>query len=262
MSEQEQQKQVFESMQQVGHRVGTDKVTYHGYHQIYQSHIDNQRGLAETLNDASPAIFEVGIDRGASVALWRALLPAPRWKILGMDIGVEHVDEKQCLRIVKGDQSRTEDLRRVVDLVVREHQHQVRIVNDDGSHIPEHQILTFDILFRDMLQPRGVYLLEDIETSYWTKGDCYGYPTAYGFRHPLSVVEQFRSIVDVVNMPVMKPDDRRALLTTASRQTGISPETLSAIESITFARNCIIVTKKGPDHAAYDTRSYLNAHHW
>ena len=48
-------------------------------------------------------------------------------------------------------------------------------VIDDGSHIPEHQLLTFNCFFDIVLQPGGIYILEDIEVSYWRRGSLYGY---------------------------------------------------------------------------------------
>ena len=39
---------------------------------------------------------------------------------------------------------------------------------DDGSHIPQHQVSTFDLLFRQVLLPGGTYIVEDIETRYHT----------------------------------------------------------------------------------------------
>src|SRR4051794_15880203 len=40
------------------------------------------------------------------------------------------------------------------------------IVVDDGSHQPPHVIESFQILF-PMLVDGGVYVIEDIQTSYW-----------------------------------------------------------------------------------------------
>ena len=42
------------------------------------------------------------------------------------------------------------------------------VILDDGSHVPEHQILTINKLW-DLVKPGGVYIIEDIETSYWKK---------------------------------------------------------------------------------------------
>jgi demethylmacrocin O-methyltransferase len=40
------------------------------------------------------------------------------------------------------------------------------IIVDDGSHINEHQIETFKVLF-PFLKDDGIYVIEDTQTSYW-----------------------------------------------------------------------------------------------
>ena len=41
----------------------------------------------------------------------------------------------------------------------------VELIVDDGSHVPEHQILSFNFLFKNLLSPGSTYIIEDIETS-------------------------------------------------------------------------------------------------
>lgn len=48
------------------------------------------------------------------------------------------------------------------------------LVIDDGSHRWQHQILAFECLFAS-LRPRGVFIIEDLHTSYFSK---YGTPGA------------------------------------------------------------------------------------
>ena len=48
---------------------------------------------------------------------------------------------------------------------------------------------TFDLLFRQVLLPGGTYIIEDIETSYWSRNGLYGYTTRYGYHHENSCIE-------------------------------------------------------------------------
>ena len=96
--------------------------------------------------------------------------------------------------------------------------------------LPEHQLLTFNKLF-PVLEENGVYIIEDIETSYWTKNGLYGYKTNYGYKHPKSIVELFKNVIDCVNNEFM-------LKTIAT-----PIKHLDMIKSITFAYNCIIIVK-------------------
>ncbi|HYP89238.1 MAG TPA: hypothetical protein VEQ59_13820, partial [Polyangiaceae bacterium] len=40
------------------------------------------------------------------------------------------------------------------------------IIIDDGSHLSEHVVHSFHILF-PLLAPHGIYVVEDLQTSYW-----------------------------------------------------------------------------------------------
>jgi len=42
-----------------------------------------------------------------------------------------------------------------------------KLVLDDGSDYPIHRFETFNILFRNLLEPVGVYIIEDVECNYW-----------------------------------------------------------------------------------------------
>ena len=40
------------------------------------------------------------------------------------------------------------------------------IIIDDGSHVPQHQITSLACLL-PALNPGGLYIIENVETSYW-----------------------------------------------------------------------------------------------
>ncbi len=126
---------------------------------------------------------------------------------------------------------------------------------DDGSHIPEHQKLTFDHYFSNLLMPGGTYIIEDIETSYWTRNGLYGYTTRYGYHHKNSLVEAFKDLVDDVNSEFLTPRNQE---TQESRlRTDFSPTTRSLVSSITFGMNCIVIVKKTEaEREEYNDRDY------
>jgi len=115
-------------------------------------------------------------------------------------------------------------------------------INDDGSHIPEHQLLTFNTLF-PKLEVGGVYIIEDIETSYWTKEGLYGYETKYGLGHPKSIIEIFKNAVDGVNHKYLVNPPIEIV------------KHQKQFHSITFAQNCIIIVK-----GEEDTNKYMYEH--
>jgi hypothetical protein len=88
-----------------------------------------------------------------------------------------------------------------------------------------------------VLESGGVYIIEDISTSYSKRGKIYrrlpsgGYPLRYGLGHPKSFVEIFKKVVDGVNNKY-------------SNTYSDEIQHQEQIHSITFAKNCIIIIKK------------------
>lgn len=121
-------------------------------------------------------------------------------KIVGLGYGVGDAvaqgfkkELSSKLSLYTGDQSDTQFLQRMkADL-----SHvQFDVIVDDGSHVPWHQLLTFEIMFDTWLKPGGLYIIEDVETSYWdgTNPRIYGYDIIdAGVGRKGSVVEKFKA---------------------------------------------------------------------
>ena len=203
-------------MFEIGNKCNTDKITYHQYHFSYEYFL-------KPFYDRSGAILEIGVNEGASLNMWLELFPNAF--IYGMDIGRTYEGVRH--KVFQGDQSLVEDLERLKSNV---QVHPIWFINDDGSHVPEHQLLTFNTLF-PLLEEGGVYIIEDIETSYWRNGTLYGYNVQCGYKHPDSMVEIFKEVADVVNSEFAGK----------GRTTRVQHQ--DQIGSITFAPNCIIIVK-------------------
>ena len=67
----------------------------------------------------------------------------------------------------------------------------VDIVLDDGSHIMQHMISSFELMYHRM-QSNGVYIVEDTHTCYW--GEYGG-----GLRHEGSFMEFAKHKLDEIN---------------------------------------------------------------
>lgn len=210
-------------MYDIGLKYQTDKITHHKYHEIYDFFL-------HPLYNRTGSILEIGILQGKSLNMWLELFPNAY--IYGMDIGQTYSGNRHT--VIKGDQSKEHDLNLVKDTIKNNN---VFFINDDGSHIPEHQLLTFNILF-PLLCEGGVYIIEDIETSYWTKGGLYGYQTRYGYKHPDSIIEIFKEVADSVNTEFAKNISNRV-------------QHHDKIGSITFSKNCIIIVKKNAESRQY-----------
>jgi hypothetical protein len=136
---------------------GTDKVA-HGYMQYYRRHLGPRRFTSQT-------VFEIGVGgyestaSGGSLAVWRDFLV--RSRIVGLDIHEKRIDLGRRVSFMRTDQSDSQALTAVV-----EHHGRPSVIIDDGSHIGEHIWTTFDTLWPHLL-PGGLYVVEDISTSYY-----------------------------------------------------------------------------------------------
>lgn len=219
----------------------TDKISQHGYHRFYPRYIEHHRQIT------GGAMLEIGVENAFSIKMWLDYFP--RAFIYGIDI--KCIDEGERYKIFKADQSSIRELESVKLQIEKP----LFFIIDDGSHIPEHQILTFDYYFDTLLQPGGTYIIEDIETSYWTRHGLYGYQTRYGYHHARSAVELFKNLVDDVNDEYLHSGNKYAQSRLVQNSVGVS--TRRWISSITFGQNCIIIVKKTEDEMrTFDGRSY------
>lgn len=204
---------------QLGELYNTDKVLHHHYEESYAIYL-------EKFKNKKTSIIEIGLEPNygsASLSLWLELFP--NMYIYGLDIKTPD-EQSERYSILQCDQSKISDLKRCKEKI----NHAVSIIVDDGSHIPEHQLLTFNEYF-PILEVGGVYVIEDIETSYWTKGDLYGYETRYGKGHKKSIIEIFKKAIDGVNYEFSQSIERKV-------------KHQKEIASICFHKNCIVITKK------------------
>ena len=217
------------SMEILGRKYKSDKITHHRYHEIFPHFISK-------FYDKEGGIIEIGVEQFNSIKMWLELFKNSH--IYGYDININDAGEKYT--IFKGDQSKEDDLDRFINIIKTP----IYFINDDGSHIPEHQVLTFNKLF-PILEYGGIYIIEDIETSYWTKGDIYNYPTNYGYKNPNSVVELFKNIIDCVNSEFLQENINSPI------------KHLDNIKMISFAYNCIIIEKGTREKRPYRFQNML-----
>jgi hypothetical protein len=191
----------------LGLKYNTDKILTHRYDRIYEKFL-------EPLRDKNIKLFEIGCgSEAASFNMWIEYFK--NGSIYSMDIFEERNQERGV--VYRGDQSKLEDLKIMVDQIG-----ECDIIIDDGSHQPQHQIDTFNYLFRNMLKNGGTYIIEDIECNYWNpKNTIYNYEIG-----DYNVVDYFSSTPHKIN----------------SDFSGLKNHL--DIESITHYKNCIIITKK------------------
>ena len=167
-------------------------------------------------------------------------------KIYALDIKTELDHPKG--KVFKGDQSKKEDLDRVI-LEIKK----ANIIIDDGSHLPEHQLFTFNYLFEKLLDFDGIYIIEDIETNYWKQWDLYNNPVIAGYNTQINIVNIFKNIVDIINREYLLPEH----LNLIQNYDVISFINLKYISFIMFGQNCIIIKKMSEkEYARYGLKKY------
>lgn len=106
-------------------------------------------------------ILEIGVSDGGSLQMWKAYF-GPQAKIYGVDIDPAcKALEEPGIEIFIGSQTDKEFLRKIKSSIP-----QLDILIDDGGHTMRQQIVTFEELFGHV-KADGVYLIEDLHTSYW-----------------------------------------------------------------------------------------------
>lgn len=195
---------------------GTDKLS-HGYGVFYARHLRRFRVRSFTL-------LEIGIFHGDSLRVWRDVFPWAR--IVGLDLHIPSIRLGRRVRLVQGDQAEADDLRSAIAGLPA-----LAVVIDDGSHRGDDIWASFTTLF-PLLQSGGVYIVEDLSTSYWPEFGG-GVPAPDG-----SAVGLARVLVDAVMAQA------RAHEFTADRTIRpVPPRAFEDVASIYVVPNAIVVTK-------------------
>jgi hypothetical protein len=210
-------------MYDIGMKFGNDKITHHRYDLIYPIFLEKKRNLDLKILEIGLGDNESGT--GKSNYFWKEYFPNSSLYIMDKDFEYEDV----LSTVIKGDQSNIDDLEKVRKIV-----NSCDIIIDDGSHHPEHQIKTFIFLFDKVLKNGGTYIVEDIECNYWnSESKIYGYQVGH-----IKSIDFFMSKINDINGEFSK-----------------SKNNLN-ISSITFSKNCIIVTKQTNEEIEINKRGY------
>ena len=210
---------VARSLNDIGLRNKTDKASQsHDFLHWYEKSLSSWR-------DRSFLMIEIGIYDGASLATWGEYFQMA--KIVGVDIDPRCADYAHLpnTHAVIKDGSRLENL----DEIIATHG-KPSIVLDDGSHFWHHQIETLRYLWPRLL-PGGIYIMEDIDTSFPGLAEGYGGHSsisAYNFLLKL----QWWVVGNRAVLPTDRPDD------------GFVSSYWPTIESMHFYRGTCIMQKK------------------
>lgn len=131
----------------IGLKHGTDKATFHKYLDFYEQHLPDR--------EFSGRLLEIGVMDGNSIRMWREYYPNA--EIVGIDTGLQwdlRIDGATLLELDGTKPEHTTQLG-TFDIII-----------DDGSHMTADQQKSFKHLFKHQLNKGGLYIVEDLHTSY------------------------------------------------------------------------------------------------
>ena len=185
-------------------------------------------------------ILEIGVAGGSSLSLWQRLFPFHEMIVgigydvnLNSDLGFKRVISEK-LMIYSGSQV---DMSFLEKFKADFSDKKFDVIVDDGSHVPWHQIFTLEYMFDTLLMDGGLYIIEDIETSYWDKpgAEIYGYEIRdAGLGRRGNAVEKMKNIIDVMNREFLADPSFSVLHNNVDHQ----------MSHITFSSGCVVITKK------------------
>ncbi len=128
-------------------------------------------------------VVEIGVAQGGSLQMWKKYFGDYAY-IYGVDINKRSKRfEEERIKIIIGEQQNRNFLRQMKNQCPR-----IDILIDDGGHRMLQQINTFEELFPHISE-NGVYLCEDLHTSYWPQHGG-------GYRNPNSFIEYSKTLID------------------------------------------------------------------
>ncbi len=219
------------NLEKIAIKNGTDKSSdIHNYCEKYYKYLPFQR--YDKMN-----ILEIGVLNGNSIKTWREYFYQS--KIIGIDINPDckqYDDRDNNIHIQIGSQ----DDHVFLNDIMREYG-PFNFILDDGSHMNEHVIYSFEHLFQSV-KSGGVYAIEDIGTSYWKE---YG----GGLKEPQTSMEYFKNLADDVNFRGVinfnKPNvHARREDWCEENIKNEQPDCRTDIESITFLNGIILIRKR------------------
>lgn len=212
-------------------------------------------------------ILEIGAKEGRSTAGWTKYFSDASVDVITYggaknNLAFNRIECKlgDCSKVTRfeGDQSDTDFL----DSVLKQRQSGWDIIIDDASvseglmvskilricnhlislfwvfaffqHVPAHNIITFEHLWKNV-RPGGLYVVEDIETSYYPKGEVYGYNFEAGMLAPSeqNAMIRFQKYADVMNRGYFPANVKDFSLLEGDH----------LIEEVGYSRNIIYVQK-------------------
>lgn len=146
-----------------------------GYFEHYWNHF-------KAFRDRDTNLLEIGVKDGQSLLMWDEFFKG-KCCTFGVDINSTYKADNVFI----GDQIDINFLQNINNDVGP-----FDIIIDDGGHTMSQQQISFSYLFPIALQEGGLYIIEDIGTSYWHRWGG-------GFKKPGTTVEFIKDLMDSIS---------------------------------------------------------------
>lgn len=140
-------------------RFGTDKWGAHWYARHYDRYFAPLRDQRVRILELGVGGYDSPTEGGASARMWKHYFR--RGLVHGVDLFDKSALTEPRITFLRGDQADAADLDRIGRATAP-----LDIVIDDGSHENADVLRSFAVLF-PLLRPGGLYVIEDLQTSYW-----------------------------------------------------------------------------------------------
>lgn len=209
---------------------GTDKSSlFHNYTKVYAK-------LFDELQDKPIKFLEIGIYKGSSVKMWEGFFVNGDLHFIDKtNEYLEYYTNKSKFFFL--DQASERDLQKFIQEVGGDFD----VIIDDGGHTMQQQITSFNVLF-PYVKSGGIYVIEDLATSYWKAYGGLGSlerPRASRY----STTEMLKRLIDDLNYYTARKAIAGFDNLEASFKESLTPYQKS-IESITFYPNLCILIKR------------------
>ena len=176
-------------------------------------------------------IVEVGVGGGGSLQAWDKYFNGQA-KVYGIDAAEKsylNFDPKGQIKVIQGNQNDRDFWKRILPEIGK-----IDIFIDDGGHVSSEQIVTFEEVF-PYLNNEGIYICEDVQTSYIPSEPFYAGPKKTG-----TFIEYCKALIDVMNAWATEGQDDFQ-----------KTELTRVIHAVNFFTFLIIIEKKNMDKILY-----------
>lgn len=153
------------------------------YLDVYEQHF-------KKFQKKNPTILEIGVYEGGSLEMWNYFFDN-ECNIYGIDINPKCIEKinslkRNNIKVILGDQGSVDFWKNFL-----KDKPKFDIIIDDGGHQMQQQIVSYEQLY-DHMTDDGVYLCEDLHTSYWKRNNS-------SLHNPNSFIEYSKKFVDMIN---------------------------------------------------------------